>query len=76
LIRIGNRVINEVEVEEIAIEDVKKAVRNLKNKEAAGTDAVQMELIKYGGNKLLNRIYELKDKFERRKERLKDRTKQ
>jgi hypothetical protein len=28
-----------------------------KNKKAAGTDAVHMELIKYGGNKLLNRIY-------------------
>jgi hypothetical protein len=34
-------------------------VRNLKNKEAAGTDAVQMELIKYGGYKLLNTVYEL-----------------
>jgi len=30
LIKIGNREINEVEVEELTIEDVEKAVRNLK----------------------------------------------
>jgi hypothetical protein len=34
-------------------------VRNLKNNKAAGTDGVYPELIKYGGNKLLNRICEL-----------------
>jgi len=26
---------------------------------AAGTDGIHLELIKYGGNKLLNRMYEL-----------------
>ena len=57
LIKIGNRENNEVE--EPTIEDVKKAMRNLKNNKAAGTDGVHPELIKYGGNKLLNRIYEL-----------------
>jgi len=30
VIKIGNRKINEVEVEELTTEDVKKAVRNLK----------------------------------------------
>jgi len=34
-------------------------MRNLKNNKAAGTDGIHPELIKYGGNKLLNRIYEL-----------------
>jgi len=39
LIKIGNRVINEDEVE-LIIEDVKKAMRNLKNNKAAGTDGI------------------------------------
>jgi len=34
-------------------------MRNLKNNKAAGTDGIQPILTKYGGNKLLNRIYEL-----------------
>jgi len=34
-------------------------MRNLKNNKATGTDGVHLELIKYRGNKLLNRIYEL-----------------
>jgi len=36
LIKIGNRETNEVQ--ELTIEDVKKAMRNLKNNKAAGTD--------------------------------------
>jgi len=59
LIKRGNKEISEVKVEELSIEDVKKAIRNLKNNKAAGTDGIHLELIKYGGNKLLNRIYEL-----------------
>jgi hypothetical protein len=31
----------------------------LKNNKAAGTDGTHSELIKYGVNKLLNRIYEI-----------------
>jgi len=60
LITKGNKEISEVEVElkELTIENVKKAIRNLKN-EVAGTDAIHPELIKYGGYKLLNRMYEL-----------------
>ena len=46
-------------MEEIIIEDVEKAVRNLRNNKAVGTDEIQSELIKYGGYKLMNRIYEL-----------------
>ena len=34
-------------------------MRNLKNNKAMGTDGIHPELIKYGGNTLLNRIYEL-----------------
>ena len=41
------------------MEDVKKAMRNLKNNKAAGTDGIHPEWVKYGGNKILNRIYEL-----------------
>ena len=61
LIKKGNKLISEVEVEveELTTEDVKKAMRNLKNNKAAGTDAIHPELIKYGGNKLLNRMYKL-----------------
>ena len=58
LIKTENKGSGEVEVEEITIEDVEKAVRNLRNK-VPGTDGIQSELIKYGGYRLLNRIYEL-----------------
>jgi len=54
LIEIGNREINEVEVEELTTEDVKKKMRNLKNKKATGTDGIHLELIQYRENKLLN----------------------
>ena len=56
LIKTGNREINEVE--ELTIEDVKQAMRNLKNNKVAGIDGIHLELIKYGGNNLLNGIYE------------------
>jgi len=57
LIKKGNKEISDVE--ELTIEDVNKAISNLKNNKAAGTDGIHLELIKYGGNKLLNRMYEL-----------------
>jgi len=56
LIRIGYRETNRVQREELTVEDVKKATRNIKNNKVAGTDGRHPELIKYGGNKLLNRI--------------------
>ena len=59
LIKTGNRESSAAEVEEPTIEDVKKAMRNLKNNKVAGTDEIQPEWTKCGGNKLLNRIYEL-----------------
>ena len=34
-------------------------MRNLKNNKVSGTDGIHLEWIKYGGNKLLNRIYGL-----------------
>jgi len=61
LIKKGNKEISDVDVEaeELTISDVKKAIRNLKNNKAAGTDGIHPELIKYRGNKLLTRMYEL-----------------
>ena len=61
LIKKGNKEISgvEVEVEELTTQDVKKAIRNLKNSKVAGTDGIHLELIKYGGNKLLHTMYEL-----------------
>jgi len=59
LTKVGNRGINEVKVEELSIEDVKKAMRYLKNNKAAGSNGIYLELINYRGNKLLNIIYEL-----------------
>jgi len=61
LIKKGTKEIGKVEVdtEELTTEDVKEAIRNLKNNKAAGSDGIHLELIKYGGNKLLNRMYEL-----------------
>ena len=58
LIKKGNKEISKVEVdmEELIIEDLIEAIRNLKNKKTAGTDGMHLELIKYGGNKLLNRM--------------------
>ena len=47
LIKKGNQKISEVEVEELTIEDVKKAIRNLKNTKEVGTDGIHQELIKY-----------------------------
>jgi len=46
LIKIGNREINAVEVEELITEDVKKALQKLKSKKAVGTDGIHPELIK------------------------------
>ena len=57
LIKIGHTESNEDEVVEPTTQDVKKTMRNLKNNKAAGTEGIHPELIKYGGNKLLNRIY-------------------
>jgi len=59
LIKVGNREINEAEAGALTIEDVKKAMRSLRNYKATGTDGIHTELIKCRGNKLLNIIYEL-----------------
>jgi hypothetical protein len=77
LIKKGNEEISEVEAEELTTRRSKKAIRNLKNNRAAGTHGIHPKLIKYGRDKLLNRIYELLvDKFGRRKGYLKNGKKQ
>jgi len=43
LIKKGNKEISEAEVEELTTNDVKKAVSNLKNNKAAGTDGIHLE---------------------------------
>ena len=53
LIEIGNREINEAEVEELTIEDVKEAMRKLKNNKATVTGGIHPILIKYRGNKTI-----------------------
>jgi hypothetical protein len=60
LINGGNKQISEfeAEVEELTA-DIKKAIRNLKINKAAGTDGIHPELIKYGGNNLMNIMYKL-----------------
>jgi len=40
LIKKGSKETGEVEVKELTIEDVKKAIRNLKNNMVAGTDVI------------------------------------
>ena len=52
IIKIVTRKMNDVEVEELTIEDVRKAMRNLKENIAPGTGGIHPGLIKYGGNKL------------------------
>jgi hypothetical protein len=59
LIKTGTKGTSKFEVEEITIEDVEKTISNLRNNKTAGTDGIHSELIKYGGNKLLSRIYDL-----------------
>jgi hypothetical protein len=50
LIKKGNKEIGktEVEAEELTTKDVKKVIRNLKSNKVAGTDGIDLKLIKYG----------------------------
>ena len=52
LIKKGNKEISkvEVEVEELTVGEVKKAIRNLKNNKATGTDDIHLELKNYREN--------------------------
>ena len=56
----GNKEISKakVDVEEIIIEDVREKIKNIKCNKVAGTDGINLELIKYGENTLLNRLFE------------------
>jgi hypothetical protein len=56
----GNKEISKakVDVEEIIIEDVREKIKNIKCNKVAETDGINLELIKYGENTLLNRLFE------------------
>ncbi|KAL4142816.1 hypothetical protein QTP88_005213 [Uroleucon formosanum] len=46
-------------VKEISMEEVKAAIRSLKNCKAPGSDSIPSELIKYGGDDIYNFIYRI-----------------
>jgi len=50
---------NERNIEDISLEEVKIAIFGLKNWKALGTDNISAELIKYGGEELHVVIYRL-----------------
>jgi hypothetical protein len=46
-------------VKEISKEEVRKAIKNLKNWKAPGSDSIPSELIKYDGNDMYYFIYRI-----------------
>jgi hypothetical protein len=46
-------------VKEISKEEVKEAIKNLKNWKAPGSDSIPSELIKYGGEDMYNFIFRI-----------------
>jgi hypothetical protein len=46
-------------VEDPTLEEVRDSLKNLKNNKAPGTDNIPAELLKYGGNEVMQSIYEL-----------------
>lgn len=46
-------------VKEISKEEVREAIKNLKNLKAPGSDIISSELIKYGGEDMYNLIYRI-----------------
>lgn len=53
----------EQEVNDVSMQEVKKAINSLKNWKAPETDRITAELIKYGGEALHQAIYELCQKI-------------
>ena len=49
---------NESDVEDLSDEEIKKAIRRLKNYKAAGVDGIVGELLKYGGEILTGKLIE------------------
>jgi hypothetical protein len=49
----------EQHIEEPNVEEVREAIKELRNNKAPGGDNICVEMVKYGGDKLIQLIYEL-----------------
>ena len=58
-LNINDKRVNMDEINEPTVEEVKEAIKKLKNNKAAGSDGIQSELLKYGWEDLQQEIYKI-----------------